>query len=148
MSLVALVEGHHPIHLPAHMQLHLTSTAPLVLAFAEVHHQIPIVALTIQHVIPRQLPQEAMEAGHGRYHTHIQQGLGDVPLLRRKKDEKKCLKALRVSTGTNFGWSMSTSGATTRPTWKTSTVPLRRGKKTESACREEYMGILMRLMPA
>ena len=54
----------------------------------------------------------------------------------------------QVSTGTNLGLSMSTSGAATDPTSKTSTVPFRRGTKTEFEWREAYIGIERRLMPA
>ena len=53
-------------------------------------------------------------------------------MAHKKKDQGEASMAKRCqeSTGTNLGLSMSTSGATTFPMEKTSTVPRLRGTKT------------------
>mmetsp|Transcript_73621 Transcript_73621/g.162586 ORF Transcript_73621/g.162586 Transcript_73621/m.162586 type:complete len:210 (-) Transcript_73621:521-1150(-) len=58
-GLVAFVETHDPVRFP------------LIGHFTEIHHQIPGISVRFQHIVPGQLPQETMEAGHGRDHSHL-----------------------------------------------------------------------------
>mmetsp|Transcript_46188 Transcript_46188/g.107890 ORF Transcript_46188/g.107890 Transcript_46188/m.107890 type:complete len:294 (-) Transcript_46188:1847-2728(-) len=73
-GLVALVEAHNPICFPCMLEL------------AELHDDIPSIAITglvaVEHVIPGQLAQETMEACHSRKHPEVKQRLRNVPFDR------------------------------------------------------------------